>query len=150
MRKIIGMLFLAFAFSVCQVHAEETDVTKMPILTGEIWMKSSAEEKRAFIFGIDTAIAVEYTVDARFKERFKNSHKDGEKAGDNTRKRRPTFLSRFERGWMKALKDMPRKELIATVDAWYTQHENSLDRPVMGLIWEEIVEPRLEKTRAKK
>ncbi len=147
MRKIIGLFILALALSVCQAHAEETNVSKTPLLTGEIWMKSSPEEKRAFLFGVDTAIAIEYTIDEEFKAHQKEAKKESGK--EKVRKRHRSFLSPFERGWINGLKDVPRKDVIATVDSWYAKHENSLDRPVMQLIWEEIVEPRLAQNRAK-
>ena len=142
MRKILGMVVLALVLCVCQAHAEETNVSQTPILTGEIWLKSSSDEKRAFLFGVDTVIAVEYTIESKFRE--------GQKDGSNTRKRRHPVLSPFERGWLRALKDVPRKDLIAKIDTWYQEHEDALERPVMDLIWREFIKPRLAELKAKK
>ena len=141
MRKILGMVVLVLALCVCQAHAKETTVSKTPILTGEIWLKTSSDEKLAFLFGVDTVIAIEYTIEVDLRERKTD--------GANPRRRHPV-LSRFERGWLRALKDVPRKELIATIDTWYQQHEDSLDRPVMDFIWRDIIEPRLAELKAKK
>ena len=53
-------------------------------------------------------------------------------------------LSPFEKGWMKAFKGVSRTEVIKMVDAWYAANPQRLDRPVMNVIWREIIEPRLD------
>ena len=52
-------------------------------------------------------------------------------------------LSKFEKGWMKAFKDVKRTTIVEEVDAWYAAHPDRLDRPVLGVLWFELVEPRL-------
>ena len=44
---------------------------------------------------------------------------------------------------MKAFKGVNRAEVAKMVDAWYTANPQQLDRPVMSVIWREIIEPRL-------
>ena len=45
---------------------------------------------------------------------------------------------------MKAFKGVSRTEVIKMVDAWYAANPQRLDRPVMNVIWREIIEPRLD------
>ena len=44
---------------------------------------------------------------------------------------------------MKAFKDVKRTTIVEEVDAWYAAHPDRLDRPVLGVLWFELVEPRL-------
>ena len=53
-------------------------------------------------------------------------------------------LSPFEKGWMKAFKGVSRADVVKMVDTWYAANPQSLDRPVMNVIWREIIEPRLD------
>lgn len=106
--------------------------------TGKYWVETPEASKEAYLFGIDSAIAVEYFINDRLAEK---NVKKGKK---------PVYtLSPFERGWMMAFRDTSRKELIKLVDDWYAAHPDSLDRPVMSVIWYEIIEPRLNAEKAK-
>lgn len=100
--------------------------------TGELWQKSVETEKLAFLFGVETAIAIEHFVNAKVTEK-------SAKAG-----RKPVYtLSPFEKSWMEAFKGMPRAEIAKQVDAWFAAHPDQLERPVMAVIWHEIIVPRL-------
>lgn len=44
---------------------------------------------------------------------------------------------------MKAFKGMNRAQVAAEVDKWYAANPQSLDRPVMEVIWYELIAPRL-------
>lgn len=100
--------------------------------TGELWQKSAETEKLAFLFGVETAIAVENFVNAKVTEK-------SAKAG-----RKPVYtLSPFEKSWMEAFREVPRAEIAKQVDAWYAAHPDQLERPVMAVIWYEIIVPRL-------
>ena len=137
MRKLCCLALLALCLWAVRAEAGEAktpaNTNAVDILTGELWQKSSPEEKRSFIFGVDTAVTVEYYVNDKFQEKSKKS---GKKA--------PHMLSPFEKGWMKALHEMPRKDLIAAIDAWYAEHPDKIERPVMAVVWYEIIAPRLK------
>ena len=106
-------------------------------LTGKLWMESHALEKQAFLFGIESAIAVEYYVN---DELAKRAQKNGKK------KQPACTLSPFEKGWMKAFGDnVENNDIIAEIDQWYAAHPDKMDRPVMAVIWYELIEPRLRK-----
>lgn len=129
----------ALAFTVSFVNAADTEKSMRnpagnPIdqFTGEIWVKTSEAEKKAFIFGIDSAITVEYFIDAKMKASPESKGKKG-----------VYTLSPFEKGWMQACTDMHREEMVNLVSKWYAEHPSQLDRPVLSVIWNEIIAPRL-------
>lgn len=100
--------------------------------TGEIWVDTTESDKAAYLFGIDSAVTVEYFVNARQTAK-------AAKAG-----RKPVYtLSPFEKGWMEAFSSVSRAEIIKMVDEWYAAHPKDLQRPVMSVIWYELIEPRL-------
>lgn len=101
--------------------------------TGKRWLESPDNAKQAFLFGIDTAIAIEAVISER-------SAAKGPKA-----QRQSVYpLSPFEKGWMKAFKDVTRAELVNRVNAWYEEHPDSQERPVLDVIWYEIIVPALK------
>ena len=130
---------LALVLAFAPVHAKEVmseaDNSKAnPVdqLSGAVWQKTPEAEKLAFLFGVETAITVEYFVNGKVVEK---ATKEG---------KRPVYtLSPFEKGWMKAFKGVNRAEVAKMVDAWFAANPQQLDRPVMSVIWYEIAVPRL-------
>lgn len=94
--------------------------------TGVYWQKSTDVNKEAYLFGIESAIAVEAVIAERTKDRKKSYR-----------------LSPFERGWMEAFKNSTRKEIAKEVDDWYANHPAELNKPVLSVIWYDVIEPRL-------
>lgn len=152
MKKTLFAIILGIAFMLpAAAQAVQDDVTTnakdaqvqanpagnpLTQFTGEYWVKSTPTEKEAFIFGIDTAIAVEY---------FISKNPDLQKS----RKKGVYSLSPFERGWMKAFTNYSRKQIIKDVDDWYAANPDKLDTPVMRVLWYHVVEPRLSADAAK-
>lgn len=100
--------------------------------TGEIWVNSPASDKLAYLFGIDSAVAVEYFVNSELTAK-------AAKAG-----KKPVFtLSPFEKGWMQAFANVSRADISKMVDEWYASHPKDLQRPVLSVVWYELIEPRL-------
>ncbi len=130
-------LVLVLALTCVSVRAaESSDAVGMgnPVdqFTGAVWAKTTESNKAAFLFGVESAMTVEYFVNAKMAEK-------AAKAG-----KRPVYtLSPFEKGWMKAFKDVKRAEIIKMVDAWYAANPKGLDRPVLSVIWYELIAPRL-------
>ena len=110
MKKAIMSLCLAAAlvFGAAGVQAADQDKGNNPVLqfTGSVWQKSSLDNKLSFLFGMDTAIATEYFVNSREAEL---AAKNGKMPVSN--------LSKFEKGWMKAFKDVKRTTIVEEVDA---------------------------------
>ena len=92
-------LAAALVFGAAGVQAADQDKGNNPVLqfTGSVWQKSSLDNKLSFLFGMDTAIVTEYFVNSREAEL---AAKNGKMPVSN--------LSKFEKGWMKAFKDVKR------------------------------------------
>lgn len=136
MKKAIMSLCLAASLllGAVGVQAAGQDKGSNPVLqlTGTVWQQTALENKLSILFGMDMAIATEYFVNSREAEL---AAKNGKMPVSN--------LSRFEKGWMKAFKDVKRTTIVEEVDAWYAAHPDKLDRPVLGVLWFELIEPRL-------
>lgn len=100
--------------------------------TGEIWVNTTESDKAAYLFGIDSAVTVEYFVNAKMT------------AGAAKAGKKPVYtLSPFEKGWMEAFSNVSRSDIIKKVDEWFAAHPKELQRPVMSVIWYELIEPVL-------
>ncbi len=112
---------------------ESSKANPVDQFTGTVWQKTPEAEKLAFLFGVETAITLEFFVNGKVAEK---ATKEG---------KRPVYtLSPFEKGWMKAFKGVNRADVAKMVDAWYAANPQGLERPVMNVIWREIIEPRLD------
>ena len=136
-RKRAGSLLIALALlsGASLVGAqEEVDRNGDPIarLTGEVWRKTSLDNKAAFLFGLDTAIAVEYAVNGKLTE-----------AAASGGKTPVSTLSPFEKAWTIAFRNTPRSQIIQEVDDWYAANPGDRARPVMDVLWYQVIQPRL-------
>ena len=130
---LLGLSLLAGAPAFAADAAVNAPKSPIEQFTGEYWIQSTPENKEAYLFGIESAVEVEKAIAER---------KGASKATKRDRKGTYT-LSPFERGWMKAFPDTPRKEIASEVDAWYKANQDQLNRPVMDVLWYEVIEPRL-------
>lgn len=136
MKKAIMSLCLAAAlvFGAAGVQAADQDKGNNPVLqfTGSVWQKSSLDNQ------------AEFPVRHGYRHRYGilRHSREAELAAKNG-KMPVSNLSKFEKGWMKAFKDVKRTTIVEEVDAWYAAHPDRLDRPVLGVLWFELVEPRL-------
>lgn len=105
-------------------------------LTGEIWMKSSAEIKAALLFGVECAMSIEHAVANRLEEVNK---------ADRKKKTAPSTLSPFEKGWVQAFTNVPRAEIVENIDTWYAENPDKQQRPVFDVIWYELIVPKTKK-----
>lgn len=129
---LLGLLLLAGLSLPMQAGAADAG-NPVEKLTGKVWMDSQPANKRAFLFGIDTVIAIDKTLaDLRQQQAAKTGKK-------------PVYvLSLFDKSWMKAFENTTRDQLIEQINQWYEANPQKLDRPVMDVIWYEIIEPRLK------
>lgn len=142
-KQIMGLIMAAaLAFGATPLCAAEAEAPKAanPVeqFTGKYWVGTEQVAKEAYLFGIESAIEVEYFVNEKMAEKAK-------KAG---RKSRFT-LSPFERDWMAAFKDVSRKQIVDEVDKWYAAHPDELAKPVLTVIWEELIVPRIESQKSR-
>lgn len=104
-------------------------------LTGDIWVKSSNEIKAALLFGVECAVYIEHAVAKRLTELEKAAKK---------KKAAPSTLSPFEDGWAQAFVGVPRAEIVESIDTWYAENPDKLQRPVFDVIWYELIEPKIK------
>ena len=135
----IFMVFAAFGVQAAETRAEKVIANPAgnPIdqLTGKVWQESKESNKQAILFGIDLGVAANYFAEQKARENFAKKSK----------KQPPRFLSHFDRCWMEAFRDVSRKDAVKMVDDWYAAHPDQLDRPVLGVLWNEVVTPLLNK-----
>ncbi len=139
MRKHVPGIILALiiALSAAPLLAAEEAAPRSanPVdqFTGQYWVNTTQVAKEAYLFGIESAIEVEYYINWQMAAR-------AAKAG-----KKPSFtLSRFEKDWMEAFKDITSKQIVEEIDKWYAEHPAQLDKPVLTVIWEDLIVPRID------
>jgi hypothetical protein len=93
-----------------------------PDVDGKIWMHSTDQEKKAFLFGAGSAIVLEYHVRDKHAEQ-------------------PSI---FVKGWVDGLKDMSWSQIANKIDQYYTSNPDKMNRHVFEVIWHEIIKPNLK------
>jgi hypothetical protein len=88
-----------------------------PDVDGEVWMKSSDLEKKAFLYGAGSAFVLEYHL----------RDKHGQEP------------SKLVKGWVDGLKDMSWSDLSNRVDAYYKNNPDKMQRHVFDVIWHEVI-----------
>jgi len=112
---LAGILFLGSGTG----YAQKTMEHPAPDVDGTVWMKSTDQEKKAFLFGASSAIVLEYHI--------RDKHSEA-----------PSI---FVKGWVEALKDMSWAELADKIDAYYRKNPDKMNRHVFEVIWHEIITP---------
>lgn len=139
MKKICSYLMLLTMLTypfVTIAEESKSNVVANPAeqFTGKYWVKSTEDNQKAYLFGLESAIAVEKAIQ---NYQVANRAKMGKK---------PVYtLSPFEKGWMEAFKDVSREQIAQEVSKWYEDNPDKLDRPVLSVIWYELIAPRIKK-----
>lgn len=98
---------------------------EVPLITGEHWMKSSEEMKKAYLVGMANIVLVEIAYEGA------NPPPDGQ-----------SVMPRMVKGLKGQTLDSVREKL----NKWYAEHPDRLQRPVVETLWFEMVVPGLPKT----
>lgn len=124
----------AFAVESTTAPAPKKAMAANPIeqLTGEVWTQSTADVKKALLFGVECAISIEHAIASRLQE-VEKSVKG---------KPKPSTLSPFEKAWSAAFQNVPREEIVEGIDTWYAQNPDKKQRPVFDVIWYELIAPK--------
>ena len=135
MQKLMISCVMVLALFFCgpALASVTEDLNPVDLVTGELWMMSNQEEKLAYVLGIESAIYMEHMINKMALE-----GKKGAQAPLHT-------LSPFEKGWGKAFEHVTRKEIVARVDSWLKAHPDQHTRPVLAVIWYELIAPKLPK-----
>lgn len=97
---------------------------EVPVVTGEHWMKSSDQVRKAYLIGVANVLQVERAYEGTAPPTDAQS-----------------LVPRFAKGLRSQTLDSVREG----VTRWYTAHPDQLQRPVIETIWFEIVVPDLAK-----
>jgi len=119
-RALIVLACLALSLTSLGAGAQE-----VPVVTGEHWTNSGPDHKKAYLLGIANLLQVEL---AYF--------------GDNPPPDTQSFIPRMARGLRGETVDSVRD----AVDRWYAANPARLSRPVLDVIWIEVVVPGLRKS----
>ena len=88
-------------------------------LTGNAWLKSSQNEKLAFLYGVSNVVAIEQLL----------SQKEGTKP------------SLFVSSWMKAFGNDKWIAIESKLNDWYAAHPDQASRGVFDVLWYEFMVP---------
>ncbi len=123
-----GMRLRAAILVVCTTFAAawgSAFAQEIPIVTGELWMKSTEQVKKAYLIGIANLIQAEFAYE-----------------GASPPSDAQSIVPRMVRGMRGQTLDSVREGL----DKWYTANPDKLQRPVIETIWFEMVVPGLKRT----
>ena len=120
-RHALAVASLVLACAAPVVRAQD-----IPLVDGELWMKSSDGEKKAYLVGVANLLQVE------------TAYSGASPAGDAQ-----TIVPRMVKGLRggKYTLDSVRSGL----DSWYGSNPARLQRPVIEVIWFEMVVPGMQK-----
>ncbi len=136
---VLGGLF--FSPGVFETKASEVHVNNpLTSLTGTLWVQSPRENKLAFILGVESVVAVEYTVAEKFLALADKP---------TTKSDIVQEMSLFPQYWITVFENVTRESIVNKIDAWYVDNEAQWDRPVFDVLWYEIMEPVLVKAKVR-
>jgi hypothetical protein len=95
----------------------------MPMLRGNQWQKMGRDEKMAFVGGMGHVVSIENELMSRFPELMEEN---------------------FSNKVSKALLGKTANDIIARLDSFYQQNPDKLAQPVMAVLWDTMVRPKLK------
>jgi hypothetical protein len=116
-----SVFLLVMSISAWNVGAADDE----PFVDGDFWLLSSEAEKTSYIVGAGDFMTMEYVSQMKYAKPTPNPEQ--------------TTVQSF---W-KGLNGHTMDSIVQAVDAWYESNPDSLDTPVLVVIWNEIVEPNL-------
>lgn len=115
---LICMLIAAFSSS---TFAKEE--IKAPLLTGELWVNMSSDQKSAYIWGAGDIVDLEQ----EFMEIYPELKRES-----------------FSMKAVEGIGDVTINEIVATVDAFYKNNPEKVDLSVIRVIWDEMIKPNIK------
>ncbi len=95
---------------------------EMPLLTGYTWQRMSQDEKVAFVWGMGHVATMERESAERYPELKKES---------------------FAMMLCSGIAGIPMNRIIENVDGYYRENADKTTEPVIKVIWDRFVAPRL-------
>jgi hypothetical protein len=121
MALLAGILLLAAGPGSAQ------DGTVPPDVDGVVWMRSSSEAKRAFLYGAGSAFVLEYYIRTKHGEQ----------------------PSRFIQGWVDVFGTRTWGELEKALDEFYAANPDRMQEHVFRVIWTQMIEPKMKTVEAR-
>ncbi len=129
MHRLITLLLTVSLLVAAPAMAADaaSDTTRAPHrimqLTGTLWMESGVDAKLAVLFGIELGMQS----DIASKRPAPGKTLD------------PAVLSPFQKAWLDSFRDRDLTKIAAAIDAWYAANPDRLERPVMAVLWTDIM-----------
>jgi hypothetical protein len=117
-QRQLGWLILALVVALPALAL----ANEVPVITGENWIKSTPQERRAFLVGAATIIELEQEVQGM----------------------PPPPKSTIDT-WCKGLSHFTFDQMVAAIDQWYAEHQDKIARPVVEVMWYELAKPNVDK-----
>jgi hypothetical protein len=115
---------MSFSIAIAAVFSGGARAEEIAQVTGVHWMKSSEDQKKAYLIGIANIAEIEMAY-----------------GGTSPRPDEQSILPRMARGLKGQTLDSVREGL----NRWYAANPGRVDRPVIETIWYEMVVPGLAK-----
>lgn len=123
LRTVMAAVCTTLAIASGPVRGDE-----IPLITGQHWIESSEQAKKAYLIGIANVIQV----DIAYRAQVGNSPPDTQ-----------SVIPRLAKGLQGQTLETVREGL----DRWYATHSDRLQRPVIETIWFEMVVPGLQRNK---
>ena len=95
-----------------------------PLLNGDLWQGMDQNSKVAFIWGAGHVVAIEKELAARYPE---------------------LKVENFSAKVAEGIVGVPMNDVVVHVDAFYKANPDKLDVPVMRVIWDTLIKPKLKR-----
>ena len=110
------LLLSIFILNVCQ--AED-----IPLFDGNLWLKSTTDNKHSYLIGISNLLSVEYG--------FQKASKQP-----------PTAEQSIIPRLFEDVEEISLDAITKRIDTWYEKHPEKLNHAVINVIWVELVKPK--------
>ncbi len=125
----VSVLFAVLAVPGFSVSAEESigpetaaNLKEMPLLKGDVWQKMTQDEKVAFVWGMGHVATMERAAVDQYPELKQES-----------------FAAKLCLG----IAGMPMNRIVNAVDTYYKENPGQTADPVIKVIWDKLVQPKL-------
>lgn len=106
------------------VNKEMKKEVDMPTLVGDLWQKMTQDDKIAFVWGFWTVVSIEEYLMVKYPQ-LKTEN----------------FAAKVSEASHKAPKNA--NEIVALVDAYYQANPNEVKKPVVAVLWDEMIKPNI-------
>jgi hypothetical protein len=102
---------------------KQLDEMGMKVLTGSVWQKSTQGEKLSFVWGFCHAVAIEHALMQQIPAL-----------------KAENFSAKVVEGMIGVKMD----DVVRTVDEYYVANPSKLEMPVVRVIWDTLIKPKLK------